>query len=80
MEPQTVAAAPPFLEHLPNEALDTGRLVISGDYGARISLERRCGDADFVLVISTKSMDDYEQFSRRFFAKTQTSKGSKQWS
>ncbi len=38
------------------------------------------GDADFVLVISTKSMDDYEQFSRRFFAKTQTLKGSKQWS
>lgn len=35
------------------------------------------GDADFVLVITAKSMDEYEQFSRRFFRENPDIKGFK---
>jgi Lrp/AsnC family leucine-responsive transcriptional regulator len=35
------------------------------------------GEADFVLVITAKDMEDYEQFTRRFFYKNQDIKGFK---
>ena len=35
------------------------------------------GDADFILVVTAKSMDDYEQFTRRFFYENHDIKGFK---
>jgi Lrp/AsnC family leucine-responsive transcriptional regulator len=35
------------------------------------------GETDFVLVITAKDMEDYEQFTRRFFYKNQHIKGFK---
>lgn len=35
------------------------------------------GDADFMLIITAKSMDDYEQFTRRFFRENPDIKGFK---
>ncbi|MFZ5671437.1 MAG: Lrp/AsnC family transcriptional regulator [Pseudomonadota bacterium] len=35
------------------------------------------GDADFVLLITAKSMEDYEQFTRRFFYENHDIKGFK---
>jgi Lrp/AsnC family leucine-responsive transcriptional regulator len=35
------------------------------------------GEADFVLVLTAKDMEDYEQFTRRFFYKNQDIKGFK---
>lgn len=35
------------------------------------------GDADFVVYISARSMDDYEQFTRRFFYQNSDIKGFK---
>lgn len=35
------------------------------------------GDADFVLYITTRSMEDYEQFTRRFFYENPEIKGFK---
>ncbi|SFN95089.1 Lrp/AsnC family transcriptional regulator, leucine-responsive regulatory protein [Bradyrhizobium sp. Rc3b] len=35
------------------------------------------GDADFVVYISARSMDDYEQFTRRFFYQNPDIKGFK---
>ncbi|WMY11011.1 Lrp/AsnC family transcriptional regulator [Paraburkholderia phenoliruptrix] len=35
------------------------------------------GDADFVLVLTAKSMEDYEQFTRRFFYQNADIKGIK---
>ncbi|WP_051447530.1 Lrp/AsnC family transcriptional regulator [Rhizobium leguminosarum] len=35
------------------------------------------GDADFMLVITAKSMEDYEQFTRRFFYENPDIKGFK---
>jgi len=35
------------------------------------------GDADFVLVVTAKDMEDYEQFTRRFFYENHDIKGFK---
>ncbi|MCT8974260.1 Lrp/AsnC family transcriptional regulator [Microbaculum marinisediminis] len=35
------------------------------------------GDADFILVITAKDMEDYEQFTRRFFYENHDIKGFK---
>ncbi|MCK1474883.1 Lrp/AsnC family transcriptional regulator [Bradyrhizobium sp. 197] len=35
------------------------------------------GDADFVLYITARTMDDYEQFARRFFRENRDIKGFK---
>ncbi|WP_404294960.1 Lrp/AsnC family transcriptional regulator (plasmid) [Microvirga sp. RSM25] len=35
------------------------------------------GDADFILVVTAKSMEDYEQFTRRFFYENPDIKGFK---
>lgn len=35
------------------------------------------GDADFVLVVTCRSMEDYEQFTRRFFYENADIKGFK---
>ncbi|UXN57591.1 Lrp/AsnC family transcriptional regulator [Phyllobacterium zundukense] len=35
------------------------------------------GDADFILVVTAKSMEDYEQFTRRFFYENHDIKGFK---
>lgn len=35
------------------------------------------GDADFVLVVTAQSMEDFEQFTRRFFYENQDIKGFK---
>lgn len=35
------------------------------------------GDADFVLLITARDMEDYEQFTRRFFYENQDIKGFK---
>lgn len=35
------------------------------------------GDADFVLVVTAKNMEDYEQFTRRFFYENADIKGFK---
>ncbi|QRM32184.1 Lrp/AsnC family transcriptional regulator [Microvirga sp. VF16] len=35
------------------------------------------GDADFILVVTSKSMEDYEQFTRRFFYENPDIKGFK---
>lgn len=35
------------------------------------------GDADFILVVTAKSMEDYEQFTRRFFYENADIKGFK---
>lgn len=35
------------------------------------------GDVDFILVVTAKSMDDYEQFTRRFFYENADIKGFK---
>ena len=35
------------------------------------------GDADFILVVVAKDMEDYEQFTRRFFYENQDIKGFK---
>lgn len=35
------------------------------------------GDADFVLVVTSKDMEDYEQFTRRFFYENPDIKGFK---
>jgi Lrp/AsnC family leucine-responsive transcriptional regulator len=35
------------------------------------------GDADFMLVVTSKSMEDYEQFTRRFFYENPDIKGFK---
>lgn len=35
------------------------------------------GDADFVLIITAKDMEDYEQFTRRFFYENHDIKGFK---
>jgi Lrp/AsnC family leucine-responsive transcriptional regulator len=35
------------------------------------------GDADFALVVNCKSMEDYEQFTRRFFYENADIKGFK---
>jgi Lrp/AsnC family leucine-responsive transcriptional regulator len=35
------------------------------------------GDADFVLIVTCKSMEDYEQFTRRFFYENADIKGFK---
>lgn len=35
------------------------------------------GDADFVLYITARSMEDYEQFTRRFFYENPNIKGFK---
>ena len=37
------------------------------------------GDADFVLLITAKDMEDYERFTRRFFMRIMTSKASRRW-
>lgn len=37
------------------------------------------GDSDFVLIVTAESMEDYEAFTRSFFTRTLTSKGSKPW-
>ena len=35
------------------------------------------GDADFVLIVTAKNMEDYEQFTRRFFYENHDIKGFK---
>lgn len=35
------------------------------------------GDADFILILTAKSMEDYEQFTRRFFYENPDIKGFK---
>ncbi|MNT80089.1 AsnC family protein [compost metagenome] len=35
------------------------------------------GDADFILVITAKDMEDYEAFTRRFFYENHDIKGFK---
>jgi Lrp/AsnC family leucine-responsive transcriptional regulator len=35
------------------------------------------GDADFVLIVTAKDMEDYEQFTRRFFYENHDIKGFK---
>ncbi|TCU31483.1 Lrp/AsnC family transcriptional regulator [Rhizobium azibense] len=35
------------------------------------------GDADFILIITSKNMEDYEQFTRRFFYENPDIKGFK---
>jgi Lrp/AsnC family leucine-responsive transcriptional regulator len=35
------------------------------------------GDADFILVVTAKDMEDYEQFTRRFFYENHDIKGFK---
>ncbi|MGX5851320.1 Lrp/AsnC family transcriptional regulator [Mesorhizobium sp. PL10] len=35
------------------------------------------GDADFILIVTSKSMEDYEQFTRRFFYENPDIKGFK---
>lgn len=35
------------------------------------------GDADFMLILTEKSMEDYEQFTRRFFYENPDIKGFK---
>ncbi|SFT85418.1 Lrp/AsnC family transcriptional regulator [Paraburkholderia aspalathi] len=50
-------------------ALRTTREVMMGFYVT--------GDADFMLVVTAKSMEDYEQFTRRFFYENPDIKGFK---
>lgn len=38
------------------------------------------GDADFVLYVTACSMEDYEQFTRRFFTRTPTLRVLRRWS
>lgn len=38
------------------------------------------GDADFVLYVTACSMEDYEQFTRRFFTRTPTLGVLRRWS
>lgn len=38
------------------------------------------GDADFVLYVTAHSMEDYEQFTRRFFYENRDIKGFRRWS